>query len=230
MGEANFYYFTCLKLLSHLDLPLSVTLGEMAPLFVIAAFLTLTLPQSASGSNGTETTVNTNEADVTAESASVGELRLGSGVVRPGPVMRERAPPICRTRYLYHPEKADWEGAKMLCEMEGGQLAVITSEAESPADLEDCRNFGLAAPTLRGRDNSAGSMARVLDLLAGTGLSPRGNTRTTNIASLSITGAKTPNGATAIVTILGLFSAKLWSANPRVVVSHLDIRAPSKDL
>merc|ERR1712168_928798 len=130
MGEANFYYFTCLKLLSHLDLPLSVTLGEMAPLFVIAAFLTLTLFQSASGSNGTETTIETNETDVTAESASVGELRLGSGVVRPGPVMRERAPPVCRTRYLYHPEKADWEGAKMLCEMEGGQLAVITSEAE----------------------------------------------------------------------------------------------------
>jgi len=114
---------------------LSFNLGEMALLFVFAAFLTLTLSQSASVSSGTEATVKTNGTDVTAESASVGELRFGPGVARPGvarpgPVMRERAPAICRARYLYHPEKADWEGAKMLCEMEGGQLAVITSEAE----------------------------------------------------------------------------------------------------
>jgi len=37
---------------------------------------------------------------------------------------------VCRTRYLHHPEKADWEGAKAICELEGGQLAVITSEAD----------------------------------------------------------------------------------------------------
>jgi len=164
----------------------------MAPLFVFAAFLTLTLSQS-SVSNGTETTVTTNVTDAAVQSApptinievcpsvctmeykpvcdshgvthsnrcafdiaacearkkkenlslvkqgpctaAVGEIRLGPGFGRPGfgrpgPVMRERAPAICRTRYLYHPEKADWEGAKMLCEMEGGQLAVITSEAD----------------------------------------------------------------------------------------------------
>ena len=33
---------------------------------------------------------------------------------------------VCRTRYLHHPEKADWEGAKAICELEGGQLAVIS--------------------------------------------------------------------------------------------------------
>jgi len=37
---------------------------------------------------------------------------------------------VCRTRYLHHPEKADWEGAKAICELEGGQLAVIASEAD----------------------------------------------------------------------------------------------------
>merc|ERR1712142_1418423 len=37
---------------------------------------------------------------------------------------------VCRTRYLHRPEKADWEGAKAICELEGGQLAVITSEAD----------------------------------------------------------------------------------------------------
>merc|ERR1711872_174529 len=47
--------------------------------------------------------------------------RLGPG---PNPAA------ACRTRYLYHPEKADWEGARAICEMEGGQLAVITSERE----------------------------------------------------------------------------------------------------
>merc|ERR1712042_423064 len=101
-----------------------------ALLFVFAAFVTLTLSQSASVSSGTEATVKTNGTDVTTESVSVGELRFGPGAARPCPVMRERAPAVCRARYLYHPEKADWEGAKMLCEMEGGQLAVITSEAE----------------------------------------------------------------------------------------------------
>jgi len=35
---------------------------------------------------------------------------------------------VCRARYSYHPSKADWEGARQICQMEGGQLAVITSE------------------------------------------------------------------------------------------------------
>merc|ERR1712042_134725 len=136
MGEANFYYFTCLnRFLSHLDLPLSLNLGEMALLFVFAAFVTLTLSQSASVSSDTEATVKTNGTDVTAESVSVGELRFGPGAARPGPVMRERAPAICRTRYLYHPEKADWEGAKMLCEwkeVNSRSLLPRLNKAESP--------------------------------------------------------------------------------------------------
>jgi len=85
----------------------------MALLFEFVAFMTLTLSQSASISN------DTNAADT----ASAGEMRHS-------PVVRERGQPVCRTRYLYHPEEADWEGAKALCEMEGAQLAVITSEAE----------------------------------------------------------------------------------------------------
>lgn len=38
-------------------------------------------------------------------------------------------PVVCRPRYLYHPEKADWEGARVLCEAERGQLAIITNTA-----------------------------------------------------------------------------------------------------
>merc|ERR1712121_544886 len=158
----------------------------MALLFEFVAFMTLTLSQSASVSN------DTNAADT----ASAGEMRQS-------PVVRERGQPVCRTRYLYHPEEADWE---------------------------DCPNFGLVAPISRGKASSVGSMARVSDLLAGIDLSLRRNTRTTNIASLSITGAKTLNGATVIVTTLGPFSAKPWCANPRVVDSRLDTRAPSRVL
>jgi len=47
---------------------------------------------------------------------------------RAGPAKPPSA--VCRTRYLYHPEEADWEGAKSICEIEGGQLAIITSERE----------------------------------------------------------------------------------------------------
>jgi len=44
-----------------------------------------------------------------------------------GPAVAAGRPRItCRTTYLYHPEKADWGGAKDICEYEGGQLAVIT--------------------------------------------------------------------------------------------------------
>ena len=38
-------------------------------------------------------------------------------------------PVVCRPRYLYHAEKADWESARVMCETEGGQLAVITNTA-----------------------------------------------------------------------------------------------------
>jgi len=47
----------------------------------------------------------------------------------PGPLPRG-PPAACKARYLYHPEEADWEGARAICEMEGGQLAIITSERE----------------------------------------------------------------------------------------------------
>ena len=50
--------------------------------------------------------------------------RLGPGPNRRGP------PAECRPRYLFHQEKSDWEGARAICEIEGGQLAVITSERE----------------------------------------------------------------------------------------------------
>jgi len=48
----------------------------------------------------------------------------------PGPHPLGTPPAACRARYLYHPEVADWEGARAICELEGGQLAVITSERE----------------------------------------------------------------------------------------------------
>merc|ERR1711931_550661 len=188
----------------------------MAFLFEFVAFMTLTLSQSASISN------DTNAADT----ASAGEMRHS-------PVVRERGQPVCRTRYLYHPEEADWEGAKALCEMEGAQLAVITSEAEQgriASRFGRLPEFWVGCTDIEREGQFRWVNGQGLDLLAGTALSRRGNIRTTNIASLSITGAKTPNGATAIVTILGPFSAKPWCANPRVVVSRLDIRAPSKDL
>lgn len=41
----------------------------------------------------------------------------------------QRPTAVCRARYSYHPEKADWEAARLICEMEGGQLATITGEA-----------------------------------------------------------------------------------------------------
>merc|ERR1719334_984023 len=48
----------------------------------------------------------------------------------PGPHPFGAPPAACKARYLYHPEVADWEGARAICELEGGQLAVITSERE----------------------------------------------------------------------------------------------------
>jgi len=44
------------------------------------------------------------------------------------PIVNQRPSAVCRARYSYHPSKADWEGARQICEMEGGQLAVITDE------------------------------------------------------------------------------------------------------
>jgi len=55
----------------------------------------------------------------------------GVGAVEQGPAgapMRKLPTAVCRARYSYHPSKADWEGARQICQMEGGQLAVITSE------------------------------------------------------------------------------------------------------
>jgi len=42
--------------------------------------------------------------------------------------LRKLPTAVCRARYSYHPSKADWEGARQICQMEGGQLAVITNE------------------------------------------------------------------------------------------------------
>lgn len=55
----------------------------------------------------------------------------GDSVAEAGPnsaPLRKLPTAVCRARYSYHPSKADWEGARQICQMEGGQLAVITSE------------------------------------------------------------------------------------------------------
>jgi len=55
----------------------------------------------------------------------------GDSVAEDNPVaatIRKLPTAVCRARYSYHPSKADWEGARQICQMEGGQLAVITSE------------------------------------------------------------------------------------------------------
>jgi len=52
----------------------------------------------------------------------------GNGLTPNGPTLPKKPSAVCRARYSFHPEKADWEGARQICEMEGGQLAVITDE------------------------------------------------------------------------------------------------------
>jgi len=63
--------------------------------------------------------------------AGVIDLDGGDGVAEDRPnsaPLRKLPTAVCRARYSYHPSKADWEGARQICQMEGGQLAVITSE------------------------------------------------------------------------------------------------------
>ena len=83
------------------------------------------------------TSSDENSANITSPH-SVSYTKPGSGGLQryPLPVQRYPLPvnlpkkptAVCRVRYSYHPEKADWEGARQICEMEGGQLAVITDE------------------------------------------------------------------------------------------------------
>merc|ERR1719334_2493226 len=74
----------------------------------------VTTAPAAPASNNTAASNSTNDA---------GALRMGPW----GPGAPAGRPRItCRTTYLYHPEKADWGGAKDICEYDGGQLAVIT--------------------------------------------------------------------------------------------------------
>jgi len=72
--------------------------------------------------DNTEGAAASNDSD-----ADAGNMRLAPGGPSgpAGPSGRQRI--TCRTTYLYHPEKADWMGARDLCEYDGGQLAVITN-------------------------------------------------------------------------------------------------------
>jgi len=83
---------------------------------------TSTTAAPATASNNTEGAAASNDSD-----ADAGNMRLAPGGPRgpAGPSGRQRI--TCRTTYLYHPEKADWMGARDICEYDGGQLAVITN-------------------------------------------------------------------------------------------------------
>jgi len=75
---------------------------------------------NSTSSNATSTASATNATD--ADGPDVGEMRLA-----PAGAPGSRPRITCRPRYLYHPERADWESAKVMCEMSGGQLAVISN-------------------------------------------------------------------------------------------------------
>merc|ERR1711962_843237 len=89
-------------------------------------------PASSNVANATSTdatsTGTTSTASVTnatdADGPDAGFMRVGAGP-RGAPASRPRI--TCRPRYLYHPERADWESARVMCEMSGGQLAVLSS-------------------------------------------------------------------------------------------------------
>lgn len=77
---------------------------------------------NATSSNATSTASVTNSTD--ADGPDAGFMRVSAGP-RGAPASRPRI--TCRPRYLYHPERADWESARVMCEMSGGQLAVLSS-------------------------------------------------------------------------------------------------------